>query len=344
MPRSRRRRIYERYELERSPFSQRPTQKKLAELLGMTRDDLRRNASYKEQCIIRRDEKINGKLRNLAYPVGPLRVIHEKLKFHLNKVKQPDFLFSPRKGMGQRDNAHHHLGNQQFLTLDLKQFYPSTTFSMVKSWLQNELGMMEDVAGLFAELATVDGVVSFGSPLTPVLVSMVHRKMFNEIANECKKRGLAYSVWVDDLTISGKMVEGDIVEIVRSIITSHGLMSHKVTYRFGYRPVFITGIGVVGSNLVAPQTLHIRIRDLWQQFHNAETDDEREDITQKLLAQMGTLRHITGPKSEMGRKTSDRMNSIRQKRDKWRRIASEKNNHLSVPAGSSDPSGPAPWD
>lgn len=344
MPKAKRRAIYERYDLGRSPFSQRPTQKDFAELLGMTRDELRRTTTYKEQCIVRRDEEINGKLRNLAYPVGPLRVVHEKLKFHLNKIKQPDYLFSPRKGKGQRDNAHHHLGNQQFLTLDLKQFYTSTTLSMVKGWLQNELSMMKDVAGLFANLATIDGIVSFGSPLTPVLVSMVHRKMFNEIAHECARRGLSYSVWVDDLTISGKIVEGEIVEIIRSIVAKNGLKSHKITYRFGKRPVFITGIGVVGSNLVAPQALHKRIKLLWEQFHNAETVDEREYATQNLLAQMGTLRHITGPKSDMGRKTSDRMNSLRQKRDKWRRIASENAIQHKELYHVSDTDSAVPWD
>lgn len=179
--------------------------------------------------------------------------------------------------------------------------------------------MYEDVAGLFAELATIDDIASFGSPLTPVLVSLVHRKMFDEIAEQCRARGLSYSVWVDDMTISGKFVEGELLTLIRGIVANHGLKSHKVIYRTGNRPVFITGIGVVGTHLAAPRSLHDRIQDLWKEFHNAETDSERESATQKLLAQMGTLRYIAGPKSEMGRKTADRMNSLKQKRDKWRR-------------------------
>jgi RNA-directed DNA polymerase len=312
---------YERYELGRSPLAQQPTQRQLAELLGMSRNDLRRHADFKSTCIVRRKEVLNGKLRNLAYPVGPLRVIHEKLKYHLNKVKQPDYLFSPRKGRGQRENAHYHIGSRQFLTLDLKQFYPSTTFSMVKSWLCKNMGMYEDVAGLFTTLATVDGVVSFGSPLTPVLVSLVHREMFDEIARACDDRGLIYSVWVDNLTISGEFVEGELVEVIRTVIAKNGLKSHEIAYRCGNRPVFITGIGVVGGNLVAPQSFHLRIKALWDKFHDSETDDERESLTQQLLAQMGSVRYIAGAKSKMGQSISDRMNSIRQKRDKWRRVA-----------------------
>jgi RNA-directed DNA polymerase len=320
MRKSMRRPIYERYDLDCSPLSQRPTQKDLAELLGMKRDELRRHVTYKEQCIVRRPETINGKLRNLAYPNGPLRTVHEKLKFHLNKIKQPDYLFSPRKGRGQRDNAIYHVGNPQFLTLDIKQFYPSTTFSMIKNWLSIELGMYEDVAGLVTELVTVDGVVSFGSPLTPVLVSLIHRKLFNAIADLCDESNLTYSVWVDNVTISGAMVKGEIVRKIRNLIASHGLKSHEIEYSCSNRPVFTTGIGVVKDKLVARDSYHFKLKWLWQDFHAAKELNEREYLTQRLLAQMGSVRHIVGSKSEMGRSLSDRMNSLKQKRNKQRSL------------------------
>lgn len=340
------RKNYERYDISCSPFSQKPTQRDLANILGMSRDGLRRHADYKEECIVRRTEEINGKQRDLAYPVGPLRVVHEKLKFHLNKIKQPDYLFSPRKNRGQRDNAAYHAANKQYLTLDLKQFYPSTSRTMIKSWLRDELGMYEDVAGLFAELATVDGVASFGSPLTPVLVSLVHRKMFNEIAQQCIDRGLVYSLWVDDMTISGDFVSAELLTMIREIIAKYGLKSHKIARKTGNRAVFITGIGVVGEHLVAPQTLHNRIKGLWDDFHDAKTDEERESVIQKLLAQMGTLRHIVGAKSEMGRKTADRMNSLRQKRDKWRRRSAKNTTPKEDSIDKEEPQENAalPWD
>lgn len=343
MPRKTKKPIYEKYSIERSPFSQKPTQRDLASLLGLSRDELRRHASYKDQCIVRREAVINGKKRKLAYPVGPLRTVHEKLKFHLNKIKQPNYLFSPRKGRGQRDNAKYHLGNKQYLSLDLKQFYPSTTFAMIKSWLRDELGMYEDVAGLFATLATVDGVASFGSPLTPVLVSHVHQRMFNQIAFECESRALTYSVWVDDLTISGEFVTGELLTAIREIVANHGLKSHKILFQFGNRPVFVTGIGVVGKHLVAPQSLHLRLKHLWEQLHSAQTVDEKEYATQKLLAQLGTLRHIAGANSEKGQKAADSMNSLRQKRDKWRRSVVERYSVVKKSASNNAEAPSLPW-
>jgi len=309
---------YEIYDLKRSPLSQKPTQRNLAKLVGLKRDDLRRVVNYKEEFIIRKTILTGTKERDLAYPTGLLRAVHERLKFHFNKVRQPGYLMSPRKGLSQRDNAVRHLNNVQYVCLDIKQFYPSTTFQMVKFWAIEELGMYEDVAGLLAEIATVDGVVSFGSPLTPVLVSMVHRSMFNKIDEHCELKSLKNSLWVDDLTISGNETSGDTIEFLRQTIREQGLRSHKIKFRTGNRAVWITGIGVVGDCLIAPNQMHLKIKALWNLYYEAETSQERQSIGLKLLSQMGSIRYIVGLKSVLGMRLSNQMNSLRQHLEKDR--------------------------
>lgn len=334
---------YERYDLERSPFAQRPTQREVADLLGETKADLIRLSNYKDQFIVRRRENISGKDRDLAYPVSRLRGVHERLKFHLNKVRQPSYLFSPRKKRSQRDNAALHLDQDQYLTLDVKQFYPSTTEEMVYRWFVDELGMFQDVAGLLTRLTTIDGKASFGSPLTPVLCTLVHRPMFDQISDICGARGLRHSVWVDDLTISGKFVPGQVVTSIREVIREQGLRSHKIRYRTGNRPVMITGIGVVGTHLLAPNSLNLRIKQYWQDLHDAETAEEKGACAQRLLSQLGTVRHIVGKQSDVGQRVSDQMNMLKQKRDKWLREASKETSDDRVETTSSMDFGDIPF-
>jgi RNA-directed DNA polymerase len=180
LPKRRPSKPYERYALERSPFAQQPTQRDVAKLVRETRDDLRKFATprFKEQFLVRRQIDSGGKVRKLVYPVSELRAVHERLKFHLNKITQPSYLMSPRKARSQRDNAAAHLDAHQYLTLDIKQFYPSTTRSMIRASLADQFGMASDVAGLIAHVATADEQACFGSPLTPVLATLVHRPMF----------------------------------------------------------------------------------------------------------------------------------------------------------------------
>jgi hypothetical protein len=195
---------------------------------------------------------------------------------------------------------------------------------MVRRWFRDQLGMYDDVAGVLAHLSTVDNKVSFGSPLTPVLCSLIHRPMFDQIAAICNVRGLRYSVWVDDLTISGQFVPGDVLGQIREIVRTAGLRSHRIAYRSGNRPVFITGIGVVGPNLVAPNGLHLKIRGCWADYHSAITDDEKDAICLRLLSYLGTVRQIAGGSSPAGQKATSQMNSLRQEREMRRAVAERK--------------------
>lgn len=316
---------FERYELARSPFSQKPTQRDVAKLLGESRDNLRRLIDYKEQFIVRRQEVIGKKqkIRDLRYPVSRLRAVHERLKFHLNKVKLPSYLFSPRRNRGQRDNAALHLDQDRYLTLDLKQFYPSTTAQMVRRWFRDDLGMYDDVAGILTHLCTIDGKVSFGSPLTPVLCALIHRPMFDRIAEICDENELRYSLWVDDLTISGRQISVEILKKIRAVVQEAGLKTHKIRFYSGKKPVFITGVGVVGANLVAANSVNLRLGAAWAEYESAETLDERDQCTQALLSLLGTVRHIVGAKSEAGQKAANQMNSLRQKLKKHRALDAE---------------------
>lgn len=318
MPRIRSSGLRERYPIERSPFSQNPTQRDIAELLHETKASLQTLATphYKELFLVRRKVKTSGKERLLVYPVSRLRAVHERLKFHFSKITQPSYLMSPRIGKAQRDNAAAHLAAAEYLTLDLRQFYPSTTRAMIRNSLMSQFRMAADVAGMIAHLATADDRACFGSPLTPVLASIVHRPMFDEIADLCACYDLSYTVWVDDLTISGARVPGEFRRKVREIISNHGLRSHKLRFRTGNRVVFITGVGVVGSLLVVPRRMELRSKELWDDLHSSETFNEIDAASSRLLAHLGGIRYIVGHESLRGQKLADEMNSIRQKRKK----------------------------
>lgn len=319
--RQRSRSTTERYPIERSPLAQNPTQRDVAELVRETKAELNTLAlpRFKEQFIVRRTIFTNGKNRQLVYPVGRLRAVHERLRFHLSKIVQPSYLMSPRKGKAQRDNALAHMSSTQFMTLDLRQFYPSTTRQMIRNSLATQFCMQPDVAGLIAHLATADDRACFGSPLTPVLASLVHRPMFDSIADRCLGDDLSYTVWVDDLTVSGHKISGSLRSDVRDIVANSGLHSHKLKLFSGNRPVFITGVGIVGSNLIVPARAELRAKELWAELYACETFDETDAASTRLLSHLGGIRAVVGKATPRGHRIAGQMNSIRQKREKARR-------------------------
>jgi len=336
----------ERYQISSSPLAQKMTQKKLACLVGMKRDELRSLAKYKENYIIRREIEKNGKIRKLVYPNGKLRRFHEIISFHLKKIIQPIYLYSPRKGYSQRHNASLHVGQRQFLKVDIKQFYPSTTAVQISAWATAHLKMPQDVARLFADLVTGDGSAFFGSPLTPVLATLVHRKMFDEVYNRCKKRGLRCSLWVDDLTISGKFVPGLLLEEIRSIIALNGLKSHKLEYLTGNRSVVVTGLRVFNVGIEPPLKHLKQIGVLFSSLAAAENLRNTEILTAKLLSVAGSAKYIVGSSSPNWHKLSNQMNSVKQKLAKKIRVHNEMRAKLNSKTHSlnlSTSSEPVPW-
>ncbi|ARR53186.1 hypothetical protein HY78_06885 [Rhizorhabdus wittichii DC-6] len=305
---------YERYHFDQSPWVQDLTQRDLAALLGWKKQQLEALIRDKERFIKREAKLVGTKMRNLAVPTGKLRTIHERLKFHLNKIKQPGYLFSPRKGRAQRDNAEHHAGQTQFLSLDIKQFYPSTTDEHIFRWAHHMAGLRADVAGLFTKLVAIDGRMPFGSPVSPVLTTQVHRTMFDEIHAICEANRLHMSLWVDDLTISGVFVRGAIAEEIRAVIRRHGFQTHKVAFRNAHRPVVVTGVPIKNKRVVAPRSLHKRVQAGYQALRESRTDIERGIAIDRLLSALGTYRYHLGASTAEGRTTSNRMQMLRVRR------------------------------
>jgi hypothetical protein len=130
---------------------------------------------------------------------------------------------------------------------------------------------------------------------------------------------LSYTVWVDDLTVSGARITGSFRTDIRDIVAQSGLKSHKLNSHTGNRPVFITGIGVVGANLIVPKRIELRSKELWTALKLAQTFEEKDACSTRLLSHLGGIRAVVGASSRRGQKLASEMHSIRQKRDKARR-------------------------
>lgn len=307
---------YERYAFAASPWVQKLTQRELAALLGTTKDRLEALIENKERWVSRRPQIINGKSRNLAIPTGRLRGVHEYLKFHLNKIKLPPYVFSPRKGRAQRDNAAEHAAQSQFLSLDIRQFYPSTLREHIFRWGFYSAGLSTDVAGMIAHLVAIDGKMPFGSPVSPILTALVHQEMFDEVNALCLANNLKMSLWVDDLTISGRFVRGELVEDIRAIIRKRGFQTHKVEFRDRGRPVIVTGVPIEGGKVVAPASVHQRVKNGYAALRVEQADYERAQVIDKLLSALGTLRYHVGASSAEGRQAANRMHALKQRRSR----------------------------
>ena len=280
------------YSLEASPFYRMGRQADLASLSGIDLKTLKRLGRDREKLYWRKEQKIGEKLRRIACPVGPMRKLHDELKNRLSRIRQPDYLYSPRRKHTAAGNASLHETSAMIAKLDIRQFYPSTTDEHVFRFFCHRLKMAHDVAGLLTKLCTVDGRLPFGSPLSPVLCTLVHRDLFDQIHSHTKSLGLRMSLWVDDITISGARVSYSVIWTIRQMIHAKGLRSHKAQLRHTHLGTVITGYYLHPRGQSAANKHHLGVRDTLRKLDNTLDLNERLPLIRSLLGKTNYARRI----------------------------------------------------
>jgi RNA-directed DNA polymerase len=283
--------------MERSPFWQLKSQKEFAPLLGLKKAKLKRLITEREFHYRTWTEVIDGKERHIAVPVGPIRRVHEKLKQLLDRIQKPDYLYSPRLGYSPTMNAALHVGAKEAFKIDIQKFYPSTTREHVFRFCLYRLHMSEDVAGAFALLATFEGRAPFGSPLSPVLCSLVHRDVFDRIDRKCSESLSKLSVWVDDLTISGDSIRGELIREVRDAIEVKGLRHHKEQRRGLSKGIVVTGAFISSKGPSPANKSHLRMRAKLEELDCTTDPNKRIGLVQSLIGMTNQARIVYSKRS-----------------------------------------------
>lgn len=250
----------ERYPLASSPFHRMGRSVDLAELLQLSPKQLRKLLKARESLYYFKEECINGKNRSLAVPLREMRQVHERLKHLLVRISLPNYLYCPRRGRAPVDNALAHMDSFAVVKLDIKQFYPSTTDEHVFQFFHHRLGIVADVAGRLTKICTINGRVAFGSPLSPILCALVHDDIFSKAATLCSLQDNTITLWVDDLTISGKNVEASLVRDIHRLIESKRMRPHKAQWVRRRQGVVITGTFIGDKGAAPANKLHLKMK------------------------------------------------------------------------------------
>lgn len=282
----------EAYPLERSRLYKLPTHRALAELLNCELPKLKRTVGSRQEHYWRKTEVINGKERNIVCPFGHMRKLHERLALLLNRIEQPDWLSSPRHRMTTVKSATKHLGGRRYVSLDVQKFYPSTTSEHIFRLFHYTFLMPEDVAGTLTHLVTIDGRVPFGSPLSPILCSIAHRDLFDEIDRHCRAAGAVLTVWVDDITVSAEQVSSLLLLKIKAAIKRKGLAYHKVRRRSAHKGMVMTGVHVSRRGRSPSNKSHSKMRDTLTELDATEDPNERLAIVRSLLGQNAYIAHV----------------------------------------------------
>jgi RNA-directed DNA polymerase len=330
------------YPIERSPFYRMGRQRDLAQLLRIDTKTIRRLASDRHDHYWRKERQIGEKKRLIVCPFGIMRQVHERIQSLCNRIEQPIYLHSPRTGHTAAGNAEIHRLSKVVAKLDIRQFYPSTSDEHVFRFFRNHLKMTDDVAGLLTKLCTVDGRLPFGSPLSPILCTLVHRDLFDQIYKFCLSTRTRMSLWVDDITMSGDNVTSEMLWEVKQIINAKGLKYHKVKMRHLHLGVIVTGYHLRRARIAAANKYHLGVRDSLRELDDSTEPAARLKLVRSLIGKVNYARGIYDPATSVRGRLDRRRDWLHTER---RRLEAQPviTEPLDPEAFESSPADSIPW-
>ncbi|EML0364094.1 RNA-directed DNA polymerase [Providencia rettgeri] len=299
------------YQLTDSPFHKLSSKKKLAILLRTPLSQIRSlrvdSGNYSEFESIGK----SGKIRKIQKPSRNLDVVHTRIASLLIRIITPEYLHSGKKGYSNVTNANIHLNTNALMTSDIKSFYPSTSWNMIFSFFYSVMSCSADIAEILADLCTCHKHLPTGSRISMPLAYWANVRMFNELENICQKHDVIMTVYVDDLTFSGKNVNRLFKSTVKKIISRYGHEMHPTKTKL-YPPngtKLVTGVVIDRNNLLVRNEQHFKLFEelsMWNAIKNNQYAISMS-ITSKLIGRlhsMGTIEPKYKTKAKSVRKST----------------------------------------
>lgn len=237
-----------------------------------------------------RDSK--GKDRVLYNPNKEYKLVLNRICRDLQRIEFPNYVFGGLKGKSYVQNAEFHINGLFYLTLDLKNFFPSTNDYYVFNFFRNKMGMSVDISKIMTLLVTEPNKENSeirslpqGFPTSPVLSYLCYVDMFQEINKYAEDNGIKFSCYYDDLTFSSDTkINKSFRREVEKIVEQYRLKVNKKKTRLkrNVNGVKITGVILKENRLLAPNKLHKKMMDRFNQLTSLDLEKARYKKIDKL--------------------------------------------------------------
>lgn len=271
-----------RYQLNQSPLFKLRSRRKLANLLGVTIQELDKIVaapdSFYEKFskVIVKDGK--PKERFIEHPKPALRRIQKRLVHLLDRIEPPEYLHSGYRGRSYVTNALRHKCRSRVAKIDVKKFFPSAYAGYVHRSFVDIFKCSPDVAAFITKLTTLGGHFPTGGNSSTMISFFAFKPMFDEIYKLAQSRRLTMSCCVDDMTFSGEAATTGFLNEVHLIAARYGLRTHKRHCFDPCQSKIITGVALTSQGIRLPNSRRRKLHEIFTAF-----DQEKEPHKKALL-------------------------------------------------------------
>jgi hypothetical protein len=225
--------------------------------------------------------KTGKKTRTIQSPKVALKVIQSWMGYHLaNSVKFADHVFGFVPGKNHIDAAKVHCGSKWVLSIDIKNFFPTTPKSLVISSLI-KLGYPEHSAKLIANLNVYNGFLSQGSPSSPAISNICFMEMDEVLRNIGVNFGLKLSRYADDITFSSANdYDSSLLDVIRVnfALSEWNLSEEKIHYAEIPNRIKVHGLLVTGSKVNTTKGYRNQIRSFTHIIKTKQIIENKDEL------------------------------------------------------------------
>lgn len=192
-----------------------------------------------------------GSERRIAEPLPSLKEIQRWiLQNILNQMNASRFAKGYIRGIGTRHGARIHRGQPILVRIDIKDFFGSIRAKRI-FWIFRSRGFAPRLASLFTNICTLRGALPQGAPTSASLSNLAMLRADARIAGFALKRGLRYTRYADDLSLSGETLDvGELISFVEMVLRAEGLLVNESKTRVMRKDVRQTCTGLTVNTTV----------------------------------------------------------------------------------------------
>lgn len=300
-------------------YTQRPIQsiESLCCALGQTEGFLRSMANRIPKLYIGpmpKPKKNGNGFRNVYDTKAPLKLLLKKINVvFFRKVDFPLYLQGSLQGRDYVSNASIHQGSGVVISEDIQKFFDNIAAEQVYAIWHDFFRFGAEPAALLTALTTREGRVFQGTPTSSYLANLVFWGIEGKVVEKLAGRGIRYSRYVDDVTISHgtTMSPEDKTWAIAQIYAMVGARGFKPERsKHSVQPAH-RRISVMGININQHPTISVAERaKLRSEVHRLEQLFDRSETG---LEFRGALEKASGKIGRMSRFHPDAAAALRQR-------------------------------
>ena len=238
--------------------------------------------------------KKNGK-RTIFYleDTSKLCLLQRKLNnLFLAKQRFPSPVKGFVKGESYMSYLSFHVGSQNFMRIDIYNFFPSITKKIIKEELENIISGKtpddkEKIIDLICDITTLNGSLPQGAITSPTISNIVMARIDQRILKYCQLFDIKYTRYADDMLFSGNSFDFNkkwFLKKIKYIIKSRDFELNYSKIKIGNNEMALNGyvISERGLRLSRNRLSDIRHILAFSKLNHREAKDNEESFINKI--------------------------------------------------------------